>query len=79
MRLGMSLNEINDLKTHIINFIALHPGCRKREIAASIPIWQCAFEFLASMDDLQEDGRITAVPFRDPAQMEFYDKWYVSN
>lgn len=64
------------MREQILAYLRGHPGARKREIAGHLRIWQCSFEFLATMDDLCEDGLIREEIYKDPAQMEFYSKWY---
>lgn len=65
------------MKDQILDYLRKHPGARKREIAGHLHIWLCSFDFLAAIDDLYEDGLIRYETYRDPAQMEYYDKWYV--
>ena len=65
------------MREQILSYLRENPGARKRSIASHLHVWQCSFEFLATMDDLCEDGLIREEPYRDPAQMEFYSKWYV--
>lgn len=65
------------MREQILSYLREHPGARKRSIANHLRVWQCSFEFLATMDDLCEDGLIREEIYRDPAQMEFYSKWYV--
>ena len=64
------------MEEKILSYLRKHPGARKREIASHLHVWQCSFEFLATIDDLCEDGLIREEIYRDPAQMEFYSKWY---
>lgn len=64
----------NDL---ILDYIHTHPGCRKREIASAINMWQCNKSFLEAMAYLEKSGKIYSVTHNDPANMEFYDKWYI--
>lgn len=65
------------MREKILEYVRTHPGCRKRYIASALHIWQCDFNFLATMDDLHEDGLLREEYYKDPAQMEFYSKWYV--
>lgn len=60
----------------ILSYLREHPGARKREIAGHLHTWQCSHEFLRTMADLEADEKIQRETFKDPAQMEFYDKWY---
>lgn len=64
------------MEKQIIDYIRNHPGCRKREIASDLNVWQCDPNFLRTMHDLESRGLIKAIPFSDPANMEFYDRWY---
>lgn len=61
----------------ILDYIHAHPGCRKREIASAINIWQCDKRFLEAMAYLEKSGKIHAVTHNNPANMEFYDEWYI--
>ena len=65
------------LREMILTIIAEHPGIRKREIAGYLGLWQCNAEFLATVNDLFNDNLITYTTVHDPAQMEFYDTWYI--
>ena len=64
------------MREKILAYLRDHPGARKREIAGHLKVWQCSFDFLATIDDLYEDGLIHYETHIDPAQMEYYDKWY---
>jgi len=65
------------MKQKIIDYIKRHPGCRKREIAGAIGVWVVDDKFRYTMAQLEIAGAIKSVVYRDPAQMEFYDKWYL--
>lgn len=65
------------MREKILEFVRNHPGCRKRSIAAALRVWQCDFTFLATINDLYEDGLLREEYHCDPAQMEFYSRWYV--
>ena len=65
------------MREKILAHLQAHPGARKREIAHCIPCWQCDFDFLATFDDLCEDGLIRYETIKDFANMEYYDKWYL--
>lgn len=65
------------MREKILEYLRTNPGAHKRNIASFLKVWQCSFEFLATMDDLYEDGLIRSEIYRDPAQMEYYEKWYV--
>ena len=64
------------LKNEILRYIMNHPGCRKRTIAEDIGIWQCHTQFLAAMCELEQEKMITSELFRDPANMDYYYKFY---
>ena len=64
------------LKNEILRYIMNHPGCRKRTIAEDIGIWQCDTQFLAAMCELEQEKMITSELFRDPANMDYYYKFY---
>ena len=38
------------MKTAIINYLTIHPNCRKRTIASALGVWHCDKEFLDAMD-----------------------------
>ena len=65
------------MREKMLAYIAAHPGCRSREIAGGIGMWLCDSEFLHMRHELEKEGLIYAETYRDPAQMEFYDKWYI--
>ena len=64
------------LKNEILRYIMNHPGCRKRTIAEDIGIWQCDVQFLAAMCELEQEKMIKSELFRDPANMDYYYKFY---
>lgn len=66
------------MKQIILDYLRHNPGARKREIAGALGVWQCDREFLAAMTSLSNNGLITYKSYRDPALMEFYDRWYVA-
>ena len=65
------------MKEKIYNYIKENPGCRQREIASELHVWLCSNEFLDALRSLEFDNRIYNVSYRDPANMEFYLKWYI--
>ena len=65
------------MKEKILEYLAAHPGARKREIADHLHIWLCDGEFLHLMHELESDGSIFYKTYYDPAQMERYDQWYI--
>lgn len=60
----------------ILAYLCDHPGARKREIAGHLRIWVCDETFLIIMHHLERAHLIRRGTYSDPAQMEYYDKWY---
>jgi hypothetical protein len=60
----------------ILAYLCDHPGARKREIAGHLHIWLCDETFLIIIQHLERAHLIRRETFSDPAQMEYYDKWY---
>jgi len=67
------------MKEKILEFLTNHPGARKREIASFLKIWLCDSEFIRIINEMQRNGFIRYEVFNDPANMEYYNKWYVVN
>ena len=67
------------MKRKILEAIAAMPGCRQRSIAAAIHVWQCDATFLECLRDLRAAGLIYRINHSDPANMEFFYKWYLTN
>ena len=65
------------MKQKVLEYLTRYPGARKREIAGHLRVWQCDDEFMHLMHELEDEGLIYYVTYKDPAQMELYDKWYV--
>ena len=66
------------MKEQIFEIIKAHPGVRLREIAGYIHIWHLNKYFLKAMRELEMvDNKIYNISFQDPANMEFYNKWYI--
>lgn len=66
------------MEQKIISIILGNPGARKRYIAHLLGVWQCDPTFLRTMNNLERKGLIFCSEHHDPAQMEFYDKWFVT-
>jgi hypothetical protein len=64
------------LKNEILRYIINNPGCRKRTIAAAMGIWQCDVKFLSAICELKQEKMIKSELFRDPANMDYYYKFY---
>ena len=67
------------MKRKILEAIASMPGCRQRSIASAIGVWQCDGLFLNMLRTLEGRGLIRRENFSDPANMEFFYKWYLTN
>ena len=65
------------MKEAIYNYIKANPGCRQREIASELHIWLCSSEFLDALADMRDENLIRCEVYSDPAQMEYYYKWYI--
>lgn len=63
----------------ILEAIAAMPGCRQRSIASAIGVWQCDAIFLECLRNLRAAGLIYRIDHSDPANMEFFYKWYLTN
>ena len=60
-------------KEAVLRHIELNPGCRRRDL----PGWGA--DRLKGMDilhQLEAEGKIYSVDYRDPAQMEYCYKYY---
>jgi len=66
------------MKEKILTCLNRWPGARKREVATEI---HCPVNgtFLHSFSELEDIGFIHHVTVNDPANMEFYDKWYLTD
>lgn len=67
------------LSEKMYDYISQHPGCRQRNIASACHVWLCSSEFLMTLHDLKREGKIRDETYSDPANMEYYNKWYVVN
>ena len=63
----------------ILEAIAAMPGCRQRFIASVIGVWQCDGLFLNTLNALEEWGLIRRENYSDPANMEYFYKWYLTD
>lgn len=60
------------MKEEIINYLRSHPLSRKRSIASYLRIWVCDKNFLDTMYNLEKEGIIKSITYRDFANMEYY-------
>lgn len=65
------------MEEKILQFINSNPGTRKRYIASSLGVGVSNSSFMRAMRNLTKEGKICYVAHHDPAQMEFYDEWYI--
>ena len=65
------------MKEAIYNYIKENPGVRKRDIASELHIWVCDKDLSNMLYELLREGRVFRRLHRDPANMDFYDKWYI--
>ena len=63
----------------ILETIGAMPGCRQREIASAIGVWQCNAIFMRCLYDLEDLGFIYSESYSDPANMEHFYKWYLTD
>ena len=66
------------MKEQILNYLMEHPESRKRAIAYHLKVWQCDTMFLASMCELEQAGLIKSSLHKDPANMEWYYTFHVT-
>lgn len=65
------------MKERIIKVLREHPcGLRKRDIAGYLGVWVC--NLAKPMADLEIAGTVSRTYHADPANMEFYDIWYLT-
>ena len=67
----------NNMKEKILACLNHYPGSRKREIAIEIH-YPVSGNFLRVFSEMENNGLIQHVTINDPANMEFYDKWYLT-
>lgn len=65
------------MKEKILNVLCEHPGLRKREIANYLYCHH--FTIISLLDEMKKDGLVITKYHHDPAQMEFYDKYYITS
>lgn len=63
------------MKEQVFAFVAAYPGIRIRTIADELYISNLkAGDYLR---ELRNEGKVYSTLYSDPANMEYYDKWYV--
>ncbi len=66
------------MEKKILSYLNRWPGSRKRSISRGARIFSINGELLRTMSKMEKDGLIQRVTINDPANMEFYDKWYLT-
>lgn len=69
--------KLNQMEERILACLNRWPGARKREIAKEIHCFVNG-TFLRAFSEMENAGLIQHVTINDPANMEFYDKWYLT-
>lgn len=64
------------MKEKILEYLGKYPGARKRDIASELHVWVASKELSKALYELLDEGHIGRKLYKDPANMEFYDKWY---
>jgi len=64
------------MKEKILDYLRKTPGARKRDIASELHVWVASKELSNALYELLAEGRVFRRLHRDPANMDFYDKWY---
>lgn len=67
---------MNIAKDAILEIIKDHPGLRKCDIGATLHVHH--FKILNLLNELKSEGKIKTVYHNDPANMEFYDRYYLN-
>lgn len=63
-----------EIKVAIVEFLEKYPGTRKHWLGQACGEWY--INLLPLIRELEEEGKIYSEYYRDPANMEFYDKYY---
>ena len=63
----------------ILEYVRDCPYCRQRYIAKACHTWFLNEDFLNALQRLYKGGFIDCRYHHDPAQMEFYNEWYLTN
>ena len=63
----------------ILETIGAMPGCRQREIASGSGVWQCNAIFMGCLHNLEDLGFVYRENYSDPANMEYFYKWYLTD
>ena len=63
------------MKGQIYEIIKAHPGIRLREIAGILRVWNG--DVVKPLWELKEEGLVRKEYFNDPANLDWYDMWFV--
>lgn len=61
----------------IIEYVRKNPGMRKRAVASGIGVLFTA-DFLKTFTSLVKNGILREVDIREPANMEFFSRYYIN-
>ena len=64
-------------RENILRILREHPGLRKREIASYLNCHH--FTIITTLHEMEEDGLVRTKYHHDPAQMEFYDRYFITD
>jgi predicted transcriptional regulator len=64
-------------RENILHILREHPGLRKREIASYLNCHH--FTIITTLHEMEEDGLVRTKYHHDPAQMEFYDRYFITD
>ena len=64
-------------RENILHILREHPGLRKREIASYLNCHH--FTIITTLHEMEEDGLVRTKYYHDPAQMEFYDRYFITD
>lgn len=70
---------MTDYELKILNFISNNPFCRQRNIAAHLYTSITNQQFLDAMFKLYKENYINCYFFSDPANLEYYNQWFLTD
>jgi hypothetical protein len=68
-----------ELMRQILLALRNDPYTRQRYIASACHVWLCSERFLDTMQYMFKCGLIDCVSVNDPAQMEYFNLWYLTD
>ena len=64
------------MKNQILDILREYPtGLRLRSIGAQLGVWH--IKLVGAICELENEGLVYSTPYRDMANMEFYDIWKI--